>query len=340
MKVVRYLIPSDHTGGVEVAARSLADRMENDYTFKKLYLYHDLPGSGLKANLLGFLRGWRQLKASNVDILIVSLWRSALIGAIYKLFHPRRTTLVLFLHLPRSLHLLDLCSNFLGLLFASEIWADSTATLQARFRGISFGKPSRVLSYLPSKYRPVVDLKKPNLRFLYWGRISRQKNLKAAVDLIILLAERQVACPHLTLIGSGRAGLENLMLYIRRKKADHLVEIMQEKSIEELAAIAKEHTFYISTSYSEGMSLSTQEAMQFGLIPVVTKVGEVQRYCNSYNSIEVNLNNLSITVDSVISLVDDTRRYHSMRENAVGHWEKQSLFADDFFLHIGKLANK
>ena len=49
---------------------------------------------------------------------------------------------------------------------------------------------------------------------------------------------------------------------------------------------AKKCSFFLQLSFYEGFAMSVIEAMQLGLVPVVTNVGEISNYCiDNFNGV-------------------------------------------------------
>ena len=66
------------------------------------------------------------------DVLIVSLWRSAIVGVLAKLLRPN-LKLVVFIHNATDVHWLDFIFTRLAISLAHEVWADSQASQRSRF---------------------------------------------------------------------------------------------------------------------------------------------------------------------------------------------------------------
>ena len=60
-------------------------------------------------------------------------------------------------------------------------------------------------------------------------------------------------------------------------------------SFDKIKNFAKESSFFIQSSFSEGMGISVLESMQLGLVPIVTNVGNIKNYCkDNFNSIIID----------------------------------------------------
>ena len=100
MKRILYLIPLDGTGGVEVAAQTLKDLNEKNFKFDVKYIFQK---KSEIFNILKILESFRSVIIDNPDILIVSLWRAALVGILVKIFRPK-IKIVLFIHSEKDTH--------------------------------------------------------------------------------------------------------------------------------------------------------------------------------------------------------------------------------------------
>ena len=65
---------------------------------------------------------------------------------------------------------------------------------------------------------------------------------------------------------------------------DQWVTFHDAMSHEEIAPIARRCSFFVQASAFEGMAMAVVEAMQLGLVPLVTPVGEIERYVSDGES--------------------------------------------------------
>ena len=67
------------------------------------------------------------------------------------------------------------------------------------------------------------------------------------------------------------------------------------------------------------MAVSVVEAMQLGLLPIVTKVGEVSRYCkDEVNSIIIG--DINETVNRIEKILQSSILFDKLRKNAYLQW--------------------
>jgi glycosyltransferase involved in cell wall biosynthesis len=79
----------------------------------------------------------------------------------------------------------------------------------------------------------------------------------------------------------------------------------------------------------EGMAMSVVEAMQLGLVPIVTPVGEPARYCRNMEN-AVIFSDFDQAVDEVCRLIDEPELYAKVSRAAVATWTDAPIYADDF----------
>ena len=105
------------------------------------------------------------------------------------------------------------------------------------------------------------------------------------------------------------------------------VEFVGPLSHEEVLRRGAQQSFYLKTSVFEGMAMSVVEAMQLGLVPVVTPVGEIARYCvNGVNSIVIA--NDEGAVRQVLCALNNPDKFRALRANAISTWEQIPLYKD------------
>lgn len=340
---VVHVIPTDGTGGVEVAARSMYEGSYGGIEFHKCYIGHrddreqkEFYHQGIHSSAnhpanyfyMTFLL-WRL----RPKLIIASLWKSCIPALLYKSVKPS-CSLIVFLHSRRSRHFLDAIVNWLAMLVATEIWVDSEATshrvpkrLQGRIRIISF-----VTFRMQSPPKRSVS---PN--FIFWGRLHRIKGVDRALKLFAKFNNR-VPDARYTIIGKDDGLADTLRtLSLELGLEDH-VHFVGERTFEEIRELSESHSFYLQTSKEEGMAMAVVEAMQLGLVPVVTPVGEIGSYCNDgVNSIVVG-NDIFETVDRMVHLTEDRKSYAAMSSAAWKHWQERALYKEDVLDACRELA--
>lgn len=329
MYKVLHLIPYMGVGGVESAAQSMDVLRSGDISFRVIKIFPSTPTtpkSLLLWNPLFFVSTLTRLYCNQPDILIVSLWRSCLVGIIYRLLCPN-VKLVLFLHYPEDFHLLDYLATRCAALLSSRLWSDSRLTFNNRLPAFNFSRSNRVVSFVVQRVLPATQhpLNAPN--FIYWGRIHPQKGLLAAISFFSRI-QSLVPNAHYTIIGPDCGDLIRVQQHVRQLSlADHIT-FAGPLSFQEISSLASQSSFYLQSSRMEGMAMSVVEGMQLGLVPVVTPVGEIQFYARSgYNAIL--LSDEKQAIRELLQLITNYELYCTYRANAIAEWSDKTLYADD-----------
>lgn len=335
-KSVVHLIPYDGIGGVEVAARSLQAGRQKNLCFGRQYIvqtrgsciergeYHG-PQISLNNPYAYWHALWR-LYRDPPDLLVASLWRSAMVLIFLKLLRPR-AKMVIFVHFAIDVHFIDKLANRAAMYLSDAIWADSSITLERRVpRGLA-GK-GRVVSFLLD-HRSLPEQRDPAPEFVFWGRLNVQKGLDRALDLFAKIVRHRRDARY-TIIGPD-GGIED---YLRARVVelglrDHVV-FKGPMRHEDIAGATSGASFYLQTSLEEGMAISVVEAMQNGLVPVVTPVGEIANYCRHKDS-AIFVHEDDAVVEAVLALLVDPDQYRRMSSAAAKYWQEKPLYRDDFF---------
>lgn len=286
-----------------------------------------LTGYRSSLNPLAHLAALAAIIRRSPDVVILSLWRTAIIGLFLRLLRPQ-TRLIAFLHLEGSTHLVDrLCSKLLVAL-AHEVWADSPATLSARLRE---GDPrGRTISFVTERLAaPVRRSAHFRPHFLLWARIVRQKGIDRGIELIDRLASLGVDATF-DIWGPDAGERARLQADIDQRSLAKRIRFRGPTDRARLAAIAADSSFFLQPSRSEGMSIACVEAMQLGLIPVVTAVGEMAAYVrDGETGIILDPADLAGAAARIRELLANRPRLDALRSAATSFWQNAPLYADD-----------
>lgn len=334
VRVVQVL-PVDGIGGVEAAARSALEptrgmefaiapiAQATDGSKRPGILaprYHSPDDPRALADTV------RRVLRFRPDVVVGSLWRSVPVLLLLKLLRPR-LKIVYFLHVENVQHLPDRLLSAAGIAAANEVWCDSAATQQSRLARWP-RKPSRVISFVTERLSPATSpVVKP--KFVIWARLNHQKGIDRAILLIAALMARgldaryDIHGPD----GGERATLE------RSVNSAGLVERVAFKGPLPAAAradAARDATFFLQLSRFEGMAMGIVEAMQLGLVPVVTAVGEVARYVrDGENGVVIDPHAPEVAADRICALLREPRRVEAMQSEAAATWNDVPLYRDD-----------
>lgn len=326
MKRVIHLIPYDGTGGVEVAARSMQHVGRADLDFSVQSIYPHVAGYEERQETFGIrplLQAFSRIHRQNPDVLIVSLWRACIVGALVKIARPR-LRLVLMLHSTRDAHWVDRFFTRLAGFLAQEWWGDSAATVNERLRG-SPRKPKRVISFVTRRLEPG-PVQPVTPTFIFWGRISEIKRIDRAIRIFAHILSSTPGA-RFVIIGPDGGALAELQSLVQALDLQESVFFKGEMDMARICEQAASSCFYLQSSKYEGMAMSVVEAMQLGLVPVVTPVGEIRNYCRSgHNAILVQSDEAA--VEEILQVLADPMKYAFLRQQAVVTWRDQPLYAD------------
>lgn len=333
LPVVVHVVPYDGIGGVEVAARSVDDGEHHGFRFMKLYLAHkgtrrvaDADGRatfGSENDPRAYFFAIRRLWALKPAVLIASLWRSCFVLLVVKLLRPK-TKVVTFLHFAGDVHWPDKVLNHLAMQVSSEIWTDSQATLDARVPKALVTR-ARVISFLTQRV-PAPPYRASAPIFVFWGRLHPQKGLVRSLRLFCrVVAVQPTAVFHVIGPDGGeRAALESEVEQLGLSASVQFHGPMDREAIFKFAVRC---TFYLQTSLDEGMAMSVIEAMQLGLVPVVTPVGEIGRYCRDGDN-AILIQDEDKAIEDIFSLLEGDQKYQSVRSRSIATWNDKPLYRE------------
>ena len=325
MKKTVHLIPYDGIGGVESAARSMGCLKQGDVDFEIEFIYRNATNTNHLAtyNPFPLLAAVKKITFNPVDLLIVSLWRAYIVGFFAKLFKPN-LKLVVFIHLQKDAHWLDYLFSRLAIFLATEVWADSNASLRLRFPRVNSDK-CRIISFV-THYFKALPLKTVSPDFIFWGRMSLQKKIERSLR-IFADVHRRIPTARFWIIGPDGGELSTIKRLCNALELSDSVIFLGEMNFDEITHYAQQASFYLQTSKFEGMAMSVVEAMHLGLVPVVTPVGEIGSYCkHGQNALVVEYENKC--VDDLLDLLGDDKKFQAMRLQAITTWTEKQLYTE------------
>lgn len=343
MTRVLHIIPDDGIGGVELAARFAAGRWNGDIRLLFLdreptdpvgRMDHAVYARGRPGGLATALFALREARRMKPDVIVFSLWKTWLAFLLIRFLGPR-ARLVIFLHLAESRHVVDAVVTAVNRRLADAVWADSMETLRSRIGRDADSPRARAISFV--LHRPEGAPREiPAPRFIYWGRIKHQKRIDRAVRLIAALAPSHPdIC--LTLIGPDGGKLADIRQLAEELGVSGRLHLEGPKSFDEICAIAADHSLFVQLSDFEGMAMASVEAMQLGLVPVVTPVGEVARYCRDGENAIVYRDEAQ-TVVAVDAVLRDPARFEALSRAAIEQWRNAPMYDEDFMAAAVDLA--
>ena len=319
-KKIVHLIPYDGIGGVETAARSMGELNHNGIDFKVEFIFKK-GGFGL-FNPLALLFAVGRIFSRNPDVLIVSLWRSAIVGILAKCLRPR-LRLVVFIHDTADAHFLDFIITRLALLLTYSVWADSMASLRERFPGL-ISQKCQVISFVTQRFK-IAPEQKVKPCFIFWGRLHQKKGLDHALLIFAEIIKHQPTA-QFWIIGPDGGVFQSTQRLCESLGLKDKVSFLGAATLDEIENYAHKATFYLQASRYEGMAMSVVEAMQMGLVPIVTPVGEIPSYCShGINALIIKANRQ--VVEDVNDLLNNNEKYQTIRNKAIATWKERPLYA-------------
>ncbi|MER9445688.1 glycosyltransferase family 4 protein [Mesorhizobium sp. M0340] len=344
---VMHLLPKDTLGGAETAARSMRDLRRPGFSFRLQYIVEttSVASRGSRGihiarvnNPLAHLVALYRIVVAHPDVLIASLWPSMLLAMFAKVLRPRMK-LVVFLHSALPAHALDNLLTLLALKICDEVWADSPKTLESRVGQRTAGR-GRVISFVVARtgVRSVSQYGGP--RFVFWGRLTHDKGIDVALKFICLM---QAKYPNakFDIWGPDKGERANIEEQVKELGLEGAVRLMGELDRSEISTIAPEYSFYLQLSRREGMAMSVVEAMQQGLVPVVTAVGQIGSYCKSgVNSLIVDPESLGKAVEELDNLIQIPGRFEELSASAFTTWADAKEYREDVLDNTAKLMQR
>lgn len=328
-----HIIPRDGLGGVETAARSMASRKDLACDFHLLFIAGptlaegngrvEAPSPDSSSSPLAYLAILRRCLELDPDVVVASLWRSVPLLVALRLLLPR-AKLVMTVNSGRAAHMIDRALSRIGVRLADEVWGDSKTTIVAR--GVR--AQHRVISFVPDRLVPNPEAP-PRPRFATWARIDRHKGFDVALELIAALV-RQGQDPRFDLFGpdgGARIILEAQAVRLNIVGRVHFHGPIDRASLRRVVAGA---SFFLLPSRVEGMAIACVEAMQLGLVPVVTPAGEMKHYViPGKTGVIIDPDRLDAAVRDICEMIDAPNRYAGIRTAAVSRWASAPLYAND-----------
>lgn len=335
-----HIVPTAYGGGVETAAKSFLSYSSKKFIFKVIFLRN----RRIDKPLFSYFYSMKKVFFEKPDFILTSLWKSNLMTLLYKIFNPN-TKYILFIHSTKNKHFLDKFITSFAALYAYEIWADAEYSLQERLSSLYFSnykknnllkkKQKRVISFVTEKLVPFIK-KKCEPSFIYWGRLSPEKNIDQAIEIFSKICKIKPESS-LIIIGPDYGVKEYLHSKIINLNLTSNVFIYDYMSLQEIKKYAKDSSFFIQLSSYEGMAMSVSESMQLGLIPVVTSVGQIKFYCkNMENSLIYNNNDEEI-ISNISSLISSTEIYEKIRNNAIKTWQISNIYRFDIISALNQI---
>lgn len=347
---VCHIVHSGKVGGVEVAAALLQAEQHPSINYQVAVLAQvsdgepkaikapDCVGHGLN-NPLSAVPVLRWLRRSTPDIVVASLWRSVLVGMMAKLINPKRT-FVIFLHNTQYKNALDRAAHRLGFRIADGIFCDAPATRQAMTAQLPL--QTGQIHVVPlvarggnnrqapeSEQLPVAALAGGEIRCVFWGRLARQKRLDRAVRLLAELNKVAPVPVRLDLLGPDEGELQEMLRLARSLGVEQQLHWHGAAEWDQIRSVASGASFFVQPSDFEGLGMAVVEAMQLGLVPVVTPVGQIAEFTSDGVN-ALHFDSAAAVAPRMVSVFEDPSTWERMSAAAVAEWSGQQDLSTAF----------
>ena len=301
---------------------------------------------GIKRWALAFHlpRIYRLLRAFRPEIVISSLWRSAIPALVYKRLNRKGIRYMVLLHSNGFFHAADRFFTSHAIRAADAIFADAHAT--AAFARTVVGKqriPIITLSYLTNSTppKPIRHEYTGTRRFCYVGRLHQVKRIPLAISAIKWLREQGVDAT-LDIFGRDEGAGATIYARIREAGLQHHVRVHEEITPFDKERIYRSFPFYIQLSVQEGMAMSVAEAMQHGMVCVVTAVGEIPSYAKDGVSAilldPATPESWAASLNRLLVVLSDEKQCQSIAHAAHHVFKEASIFSESLIRAINDAA--
>lgn len=275
------------------------------------------------------------------DIIVSSLWKAHLLSLLIQIVRPD-VKIVPFFHSSRSAHFLDKFFTAIILKRCESAFVDSTSTEE--FIKNKIAKRNVTLYRIPFVFKlpNCIEPREANevIKFVFIGRLNKVKDIISAIKLFNVYNKVN---PRSTfdIYGPDEGELKNCYSTIDELKLGDVVNYNGVANRKDIGRILSGADFFLQTSSREGMAASVVEAMQYGVIPVVTAVGDIPSY--SENKISAfHLNSLNEAefkrVADDINFCITSGSYSKMSSNAISSIYNLGDYSDSFFESLKNIS--
>lgn len=342
-KRIVHLIPSDKIGGVEVAAKSSESYLRDFYDFNLEYIFRYSKKRILK-QISGILKSFYSFFLSPPDVLITSLWISVIVAFPLKLIYGKRLIWIHFMHNIIFFHFLDRIFSKIGLYKCDFIFVDSKST-ELFVKKMSL-KTHFLISFILNRSTIIskkIVINKNEIKFVFVGRVDEQKNLRLAIEIIDKLIEQGYKV-HFDIYGPIEVNLNKLESLIDDFQISDYISFKGPIQSDNVNSLLNQYDFYLQTSKVEGMAMSVVQAMQQGLVCLVTPVGEIGNYStNMISAVHLNSNNISdinTFIDNIKICINNPDIYNSISVNALNTFSKTPIYKESLKLAIDQVLKR
>lgn len=353
-----HVIPRIKHGGAESAVLSSIEKLNVNNEFRVISLeppsitlpsnkYQHITSFDLSfVNPVLYLKFLSYIIKEQPDIIIFSLWKSSVCGILLKLMRPLiKTKTCVIIHSSRFAHAPDKFFSKLAIRFFDYVLCDSNAT--KKFIHDVSGKDSKIISFITKKNVMRERLFTSNVAasFVYIGRLNEVKNVDKAIRFISKMKLAGVLDVKFHIYGPDEGGLSEYLKLVDELLLNENIHFMGEVENKLVFDVLDKYNFYLQLSSAEGMGMSVIDAMQVGLVPCVTSVGEIASYADNdinsvvFNAHELDDNELLEKAKEVKSIIDNPKKFNKMSSSAYNLFRNNSTYSDNLEETINKILS-
>lgn len=359
-KKIVHIVPTFELGGVQTGILYSLVELNKEFDYRVLVIgktdgewlksispqiQQYIMKTGTDNMIIGNLRAYKILKKIAPQVLICSLWKSVALASVYKLLNP----LVYFFGFYHN----AFPHHFLGNLFLK---------LMSAIQNSALADSNETKLFLEKKYNLAQvnvipynftfagkDFKRRQLdptaiRMAYFGRLIPDKGIDRDIEFCRLCKEAGLPFTfHLYGDGAEGSSKYNYSKLIKKYKLENEVAI--KKIIPSNIVLEKmyQYDFLLQLSNMEGMALAVVEAMNSGLVPIVTPVGEISKYSqDGVNAIWLNPgfdSNLNQLIDKVKKVIAQPEVYTSLSYAASNTFNNYKKYSETMIEAINNSLN-
>lgn len=360
-KRVVHIVPTFELGGVQTGILYSLEELNRVYDYNVLvigriddewigsmpsHIREKIITAGATGLLPGYLKAYRVLRRMTPQVIISSLWKSVLISTAYKLFHPK-VYLFGFFHNAFPHHFLGNSILKLMTLVQDSGLADSNKTrlfIRKRYHVDS-------VDVIPFNFNfegqfNKVKFDPSHIRMAYFGRLTQVKGVERSIEFCRLCKLHGINFSFDLYGGDGMKGFgeDNYPDKIKKRGLEKEVKLKEVLPLSLVLKTMSQYDFLLQLSSMEGMALSVVEAMNCGLVPLVTPVGEISSYSkDGVNALWLEPDfdtNLEQLVHKLKALIEDEKLYERISEAASMTFASEKKYTEALIESIENRVSK
>ena len=346
-----YIIQSLGVGGAEVALLSAIPKLCAEFDFRLVCLkeYDEKLVAQLTeeekksikvfSGISAYFQAYKYVLKLKPDLIISSLWKGSLLASILKL-RNKKISCIQFIHSSTFFHFIDKLVLKFAVKQADAIFCDSASSEKFISAFVPKQTPIEVISFLrfssPEKFVPKTEI---HPKALFVGRFHSTKRIDRLIRFVAELKKEGLLF-QVDLYGRDDGTQQEIVSLIEQLDLEKNVLLKGEVGLSEVKKLFPQYDFYFQTSDAEGMAMSVVEAMQHGLVCVLTNVGEIKNYAeNNENAIIIPApfdENFSPAINSIKNVFFDIQLYNKIAENAFNSFKHKEDFPTSLVKTIKK----